>query len=154
MRQALTSLTETETLGLHLLSLLGEEVELDFFKRLYPGLVLSGYERSFTESHKALFQKVKAQLIRRGILLFGAQPKGIQNNSVLEPTRFVFPGEFVPLLPTPFQARRHDGLSENRRDLPIRTATEAGSKANRAGSLPLRLSDSWASSTPRPKRFT
>lgn len=114
LRQALATLTETETLGLHLLSLLGEAVELDFFKRLYPGLVPSGYARSFTESHKALFQKVKAQLIRRGILLFGAEPKGIQNHSVLERTRFVFPGEFIPLLPTPFQARQLDAATEGK----------------------------------------
>jgi hypothetical protein len=40
---ALASLTEAETLGLHLLNCLREAVDLDFFKPVYPGLVPGGY---------------------------------------------------------------------------------------------------------------
>ena len=79
---ALATLTEAETLGLHLLNCRGETVDLDFFKPVYPGLVPAGYYRSFTESHKGLFQKIKAQLVRRGILLCGTLQKHYQNLSV------------------------------------------------------------------------
>ncbi len=105
---AVASLTEAETLGLHLLNCLGEAVGLDFFKRVYPGLVPAGYYQSFTESHKRLFQKVKAQLVRRGILLCGTLPKGYQNLSVLERTRLVFPEEFALFLPALFRSRLLD----------------------------------------------
>ena len=105
---ALASLTEAETLGLHLLNCLGEAVDLDFFKRVYPGLVPGGYYQSFTESHKGLFQKVKAQLVRRGILLCGILPKGYENLSVLERTRLVFPEEFASFLPALFRPRQLD----------------------------------------------
>src|SRR5438477_6025287 len=70
---ALASLTESETLGLHLLNHFGDEVGVEFFKRVYPGLVSSDLCLSYTERFKALFQKVKAQLVRCGILLYGVQ---------------------------------------------------------------------------------
>ena len=104
----LASLTEAETLGLHLLNCLGEAVDLDFFKRVYPGLVRAGYYGSFTESHKGLSQRIKAQLVRRGILLCGTLPKGYQNLSVLERTRLVFPEEFALFLPVLFRPRQLD----------------------------------------------
>ena len=105
---ALASLTEAETLGLHLLNCLREAVDLDFFKPVYPGLVPGGYYGSYTESHKGLFQKVKTQLVRRGILLCGTLPKGCQNLSVLERTRLIFPEEFALFLPAPFRPRQLD----------------------------------------------
>ena len=105
---ALATLTEAETLGLHLLNCRGETVDLDFFKPVDPGLVPAGYYRSFTESHKGLFQKIKAQLVRRGILLCGTLQKHYQNLSVLERTRLIFPEEFAAFLPAPFRPRQLD----------------------------------------------
>jgi hypothetical protein len=92
---AMALLTEAESLGLHLLNCLGEAVDLDFFKPVYPGLVPTSYYGSFTERYKGLFHKIKAQLIRRGILLCGALPKGYENISVLERTRLEFPGSLA-----------------------------------------------------------
>ncbi len=106
---ALASLTESETLGLHLLNHMGDEVGVEFFKRVYPGLVSSDLFLSYTERFKALFQKVKAQLVRCGILLYGVLPKRIEDNSVLERTRFIFPEEFAVHLPAPFRPRLLDG---------------------------------------------
>ena len=105
---AMALLTEAESLGLHLLNCLGEAVDLDFFKPVYPGLVPTSYYGSFTERYKGLFHKIKAQLIRRGILLCGALPKGYENISVLERTRLEFPGEFSAFLPPLFPPRQLD----------------------------------------------
>ena len=138
---ALASLTEVETLGLHLLTCLGEAVDLDFFKPVYPGLVPGGYERSFTESRKGLFHKIKTQLVRRGILLCGTLPKGYQNLSVLERTRLIFPEEFALFLPAPFQPRQLDrtAVGQHRgnilrgklREISQSDATPAGAAAQR-----------------------
>jgi hypothetical protein len=105
VQAALASLTEPEVHGLHLLNCLGQAVELDFFKPVYPGLVPAGYYRSFTESHRAIFHQIKTQLVRRGILLCGALPKGFDDLSVLERTRLIFPEEFAVFLPAPFRPR-------------------------------------------------
>ena len=136
---ALAALTEAETLGLHLLNCLGETVELDFFKRVYPELVSGDYYRSFTERHKGLFQKIKTQLVRRGVLLCGTLPKGYQNLAVLERTRLMFPAEFAGCLPAPFQPRqldpaaagqqRGDILRAKLREIPQWEAAPAGKAA-------------------------
>jgi hypothetical protein len=106
VQAALASLAEAEVHGLHLLNCLGNTVELDFFKPVYPGLVPAGYYRSFTESHRAIFQKIKTQLVRRGILVCGTLPKGFDDLSVVERTRLIFPEEFAVFLPAPFRPRQ------------------------------------------------
>jgi hypothetical protein len=111
VRAALASLAESEILGLHLLNCWGDEVELEFFKRLYADTIRSDIYATYTERFKGLFQQVKIQLIRRGILLFGTLPEGILCKSVLERRRFRFPEEFAPWLPTPFRTRAPGGQS-------------------------------------------
>ena len=96
VRAALASLAESEILGLHLLNCLGDEVELEFFERLYPDTITSDIYATYTERFRGLFQQVKTQLIRRGILVFGTLPEGILAKSVLERRRFRFPEEFGP----------------------------------------------------------
>ena len=105
VRAALASLAESEILGLHLLNCLGDEVELEFFERLYPDTITSDIFATYTERFRGLFQQVKTQLIRHGILVFGTLPEGILAKSVLERRRFRFPEEFGPWLPAPFRAR-------------------------------------------------
>ena len=108
LQAALALLTEVEALGLHLLNCMGESVGLGFFKTVFPGLLSTDYYLSFTERHKSLFQRVKTQFVRRGILLCGTLPKGYQNVSVLERTQFIFPEEFGLFLPAPFRPRLLD----------------------------------------------
>ena len=108
---AMASLTEAETLGLHLLNCLGQEVNLDFFRAIYPELVPGGYSRTFTESHKGIFQKITTQLIRRGILLCGTLPKCYPNLPVLERTRLIFPEEFASFLPAPVRPQQLDSAA-------------------------------------------
>ena len=103
---ALAGLTEPELLTLHLLNCLGDEVDLEFFKRLYPEAVASkAYYISFTERYKPLFQQVKVQLVRRGVLLYGTLPEGFSKLAMLERRRFRFPVAFASFLPPPFRPK-------------------------------------------------
>jgi len=101
---ALASLTEPEMLCLHLLSCLGEEVDVEFFKRLYPDAASSHQYGTYTERNKGLFQQIKTRLVRRGLLLFGTLPDTIRGLPVLERRRFRFP--FASFMPAPFPARQ------------------------------------------------
>ncbi len=108
VRTALATLTQPEILGLHLLSFLGEELGLEFFKRVYPDSVSANRYGTYTERFKCLFHRVKERLIERGILLFGTPSEYSCQGAVLERRRFRLPSEFAPLLPAPFQARPVD----------------------------------------------
>lgn len=101
---ALASLTEPEMLCLHLLSFLGEEVGLEFFKRVYPDSVSSHGYATYTEQYKGLFQAVKTGLVRRGVLLFGTLPDTYRGLPLLERRRFRFP--YASFMPAPFPARQ------------------------------------------------
>jgi len=69
---ALASLSETESLGLHLLNCFQDEVDVEFFRKMYPDSApRNSFYGSYTERFHGLFQQVKTQLIRRGVLLFG-----------------------------------------------------------------------------------
>ena len=114
VKAALALLSEAEILGLHLLNFKGEEVDLEFFKRLYPETVKPDLYATYTERFKGLFQKVNLQLIRRGILLFGTLSERMLRTPVLERRRFRFPEEFVPWLPAPFRTHAPPaGIVEN-----------------------------------------
>jgi hypothetical protein len=103
---AMASLTETEILGLHLLHHRGEEVGLEYFQRIYPESTAKNRFGTYTARFKGVLQKVKANLVRRGLLLFHTRFQGIQNESVSERLRFLFPEEFAPFLPPPVPPRR------------------------------------------------
>ena len=105
LSEAMALLTETEILGLHLLHHRGEAVGLDFFQRIYPDSAAKDRYGTYTARFKGVLQKVKANLVRRGLLLFCTLSPGIQNQSVSERMRFLFPEEFAPFLPAPFPPR-------------------------------------------------
>lgn len=104
---AMASLTPGEIAGLHLLHCIRDPVDLEFFKRLYPSMVPPYRYASYNDRFKTLFQQVKTQLIRRGLLLSGTLPDTVLDGvTVLERRRFRFPESFSVLLPAPFAARR------------------------------------------------
>ena len=104
---ALASLSEAELLGLHLLNCMQDEVDLEFFRKLYPESVpRNSYYGSYTERFHGLFQQVKTQLIRRGVLLFGTLTANEGRGVVLQRRRFRFPEVFASLLPAPFKASK------------------------------------------------
>src|ERR1043166_3703480 len=105
---AMASLTPVEIAGLHLLHCLQTEVDLKFFKRIYPELVPANRYGSFNERYKGLFQQVKRQLIQRGLLLYSDSDHIDMGDSVLERRRFCLPEAFGRLLPAPFRPRALD----------------------------------------------
>lgn len=103
---AMGSLTPDEIVGLHLLHGGRDPVDLQFFKRIYPSAVPADNYSSYNDRFKTLFQQVKAQLIQRGLLLFGTIPDfSSRSPTILERRRFRLPEAFGPLLPAPFAAR-------------------------------------------------
>ena len=106
---ALALLTPVEIAALHLLHCLRDAVDLEFFKRVYPDAVSANLYASYNERFKALFQRVRAQFVQRGLLLFGTLPDSFQRGpTILERRRFRFPEAFGALLPAPFQVRQLD----------------------------------------------
>ena len=107
---AMAALTPAELACLHLLNCLREQVEVQFFKRLYPAAVPPNPYASYNERFNALFQEVKARLVQRGLLLFGTLPEMafLRGATILERRRFRFPEAFGALLPLPFQPRQLD----------------------------------------------
>jgi hypothetical protein len=104
---AVAGLTLPELAGLHLLYCLHDQVDLEFFKRIYPDSASPNRGGSYNERFKGLFQQVKSQLVQRGLLLFGTLPDALERGAtVLERRRFRFPEAFGPLLPTPYHPRQ------------------------------------------------
>jgi len=101
IKKAMASLNEKEILFLHLLNAAGEEKDIIFFTRLYKQAYTGHYGYTFNDKYKAVFKKVKTELIRKGLLLYTEKPKGWSNTTVLERQRFMFPINFSPLLPPP-----------------------------------------------------
>ena len=117
---AIAMLTTEELAVLHLLNCLRDQVNLEFFKRLYPASVSSNLYASYNDRFKALFHEVKTRLIQRGLLLMGTLPESrLRGVTILERRRFRLPAAFGALLPAPFQARQFDsaGSGSHRREV-------------------------------------
>ena len=124
---ALASLSEAESLGLHLLNCIQDEVGLEFFRKTYPDAApRNSYYGSYTERFRGLFQQVKTQLVRRGLLLFGTLTANESAGAVLQRRRFRFPEVFASLLPAPFKASKlsTDAAPQYRRELLRQKVTE------------------------------
>lgn len=96
---ALKALTRDEVVLLHLLKSHSRAVDLPFFHRVH-GAGERAWTRTFTEKYKETFKKVRASLIRRGVLFFadkGEDPS--ERKPKLERLLFLFPEEFHPFLP-------------------------------------------------------
>jgi hypothetical protein len=138
---ALASLSEAEFLGLHLLNCVQDEVGIEFFRKMYPATVSrDSFYGGYTERFRGLFQQVKTQLVRRGLLLFGTLTANESGGAVLQRRRFRFPEAFASLLPAPFKASKlsMDAAPQYRRELLRRKVTEipteaAASSAKAAG---------------------
>jgi len=96
---AFEALTRDEVVLLHLLRSHSRPVDLPFFRRVYDADE-HAWTRTFTEKYKETFKKVRASLIRRGVLFFadrGEDP--LARKPKLERLLFVFPEEFHSFLP-------------------------------------------------------
>ena len=99
---AFEALTRDEVVLLHLLRSHSRPVDLPFFHRVY-GADEHAWTRTFTEKYKETFKKVRASLIRCGVLFFadsGEDPAA--RKPKLERLQFLFPEEFHSFLPPLF----------------------------------------------------
>jgi hypothetical protein len=102
LNAALKALTRDEVVLLHLLRSHSQPVDLPFFHRVY-GAGEHAWTRTFTEKYKETFKKVRATLIRRGVLFFADRGEdSVARKPKLERLLFLFPAEFQPLLPPLF----------------------------------------------------
>jgi len=102
IEKVMASLDEKQVLFLHLLNAAGEETDIKFFTRLYKEAYPGGYGYTFNDKYKIVFNKVKTELIRKGLILYTEAPKGVwDKTTVLERQRFMFPTDFSHLLPPP-----------------------------------------------------
>ncbi|KGM38820.1 hypothetical protein JY97_14430 [Alkalispirochaeta odontotermitis] len=102
IEKALAALDSREVLCLHLLNAAGREEDIEFFTRLYKKAHPGSYHHTFTEQYRTVFSTVKAQLVRKGVLLFAEAPNDPWQKTVkLERLRFMFPVEFAAFLPPP-----------------------------------------------------
>jgi len=102
VEKALASLDNKQVLFLHMLNAAGKETDITFFSQLYKQAYPGNYGYTFNDKYKAVFKKVKTELIRKGLLLCAEAPKGLwDKTTVLERQRFMFPGDFSPYLPLP-----------------------------------------------------
>jgi hypothetical protein len=99
---ALERLNRKEILILHLLRYLSKPVGIDVFEPIAEGTLIK--YGTFTEKYKGLFKQIRERLIQKGILFFSENPFSYRLKTKLEKYLFVFPKEFHPFMPSPFQS--------------------------------------------------
>jgi hypothetical protein len=113
IKEALNSLTYEEVVFLHLLNKIDEEVDIEYFERLYGCVNPSGkYDyRTFNQQYKEIFNKVKNNLIRKGVLIIIEQ-EVYHTSSKMERWRFHFPSEFADFLPPVVRAFKFNKVGD------------------------------------------
>lgn len=104
--QVLAKLNSEQLLLLHLMDFLGDEVDVTFFARIYPAANRNSWNVTFNKRYKIVFDKVRTDFIRRGILMFAQNvQKWDKKETLLERQRFQFPAEFALHLPSFISAK-------------------------------------------------
>ncbi len=102
---AMNQLTSDEVALLHLLNLIDEPVNVEFFARIYGDSRTKGDNYyTFTQKYMAVFKRVQRALIRKGILLVAEIGYG---DTKLERMRFQLPNDFKAFLPSLFPAAKN-----------------------------------------------
>jgi hypothetical protein len=110
MEKIIASLDGKQILFLHLLNAAGKETDIKFFTRLYKEAHPGGYGYTFNDKYKVVFNRVKTELIRKGLLLYAEAPKGLwDKTTVLARQQFMFPPDFSPFLPPPASSVHIEG---------------------------------------------
>jgi hypothetical protein len=118
LKEALSSLTYEEVVFLHLLNKINQEVDIEYFERLYGcARPESGYDyRTFNQRYKETFNKVKNNLVRKGVLIF-IEAEAYTGSTRLERMRFLFPKEFANFLPPVVKASKFEETGDFRREI-------------------------------------
>lgn len=100
---ALTTLSKDEIAMLHLLKYKNDEVDTAFFECIYNKDISKKdyYFETYSARYKDVFSKVKASLVRKGLLLMAENKNAWNARSKMERWRFRLPGEFEAFLPSP-----------------------------------------------------
>lgn len=118
LEAVMSQLTVEETAGLFLLGLQTKEVGVAFFERVYPNDRQKDryYYRTFTQEYKPVYDSVKKNLVKKGLLVV-AESQSSNGNTKLERLRFRFPSEFIPYLPSLLpETQTYTELGINRRE--------------------------------------
>ncbi len=108
VQAAMSTLTASEIVTLHLLKLENRTVDVSFFERIYGTTKTGtlGYG-TFNQQFKPIFDSVQSRLVRKGLLLFSEAKTSALNKTKMELWRYRFPAEFAEYLPSPFPASIH-----------------------------------------------
>jgi len=97
--EVIQSLSRNEIILLHLLHSRHNLVDIAFFARAYP-METRSYG-TFTQLYQPVFQAVRDNLVRRGLLIMAESGNG---DTKMERWRFQFPQQFAHLLPPMLEA--------------------------------------------------
>lgn len=113
---AMATLTNDEVVFLHLLALIGDEVPIPAFARLYPDLDRPEHG-TYTQCYKPLFDHIRETLIRKGLLIFAEDPQSGADTQN-ERRRYRFPQAFERFLPPPIRdVRRFETPGDGQPDI-------------------------------------
>jgi hypothetical protein len=101
LAKVMASLSQPEATMLHFLALLGTEVDIACFSRIY-GTIPAQYTwgmQTFTQIYRDVYKEVQAHLLRKGLLLVGQVPNPENLLTKMETWRFRLPPQFIPFLP-------------------------------------------------------
>ena len=106
VKKALAQLDEKECVLLNLMLFLKREVDITFFSRIYPAMGANSWGITFNRKYKIVFDNVRKNLIRCGILIFDETlERLLDEKTILERQRFLFPPEFAHHLPPSIAAK-------------------------------------------------
>lgn len=102
VKKVIGQLDEKERIFLHLMLFMKRDVDITFFARIYPAANLDLWSTTFNKKYKIVFNNVRANFIRRGILIFDESWQHVlEEKTMLGRQRFYFPAEFAIHLPSP-----------------------------------------------------
>ncbi len=118
IKEALNSLTYEEVVFLHLLNKINKEVGIEYFERLYGcARPAGGYDyRTFNQRYKETFNKVKNNLVRKGVLII-IHREVYTASTKMERWRFRFPPEFADFLPSVVKASKFNEAGDFKREI-------------------------------------
>lgn len=109
VKKVIGQLDEKECIFLYLMLFVKREVDLTFFTRIYPAANINLWSATFHKKYKIVFDNIRTNLIRRGLLIFDKTREFIlEKKTNLELQRFWFPAEFAVHLPSPIATRQID----------------------------------------------
>jgi len=118
IKEVLNSLTYEEIVFFHLLNKIDDEVDIEYFDRLYGSAKpASGYySMTFNQQYQETFKNVKNNLVRRGVLIM-IEEEDRYASTKMERWRFCFPSEFAEFLPPIVRASKFNEAGDFKKEI-------------------------------------